>query len=95
MLPDNPHAVHGTLLGMTSHRTLAEPLPEIRTIAQPGGFYRVYLTALTLRFGFQNMDVSVIGRLKGEDCLQDHVLAHEHHHVDISRETLTEFAPKM
>jgi hypothetical protein len=95
MGPDSPHARLGTMLGLTISRSFFELQPEIRVFAQPDGSYCVNLTAAKARFGYKNVDVYVTRHLNGEACLRDHVLGHENHHVDIARQTLAEFAPKM
>jgi hypothetical protein len=93
--PNNPHARGGTLLGLTNYRAVVESTSTYIAGQMPDGSLCARIGSVTIRLAFDPLDVYVIDQLNDEPCLHEHVLTHEHHHVDIARETIAEYDGQM
>ncbi len=96
---DAQHGEHGQPLGLTVAKLIGDfeasgdfAVLEPRT---PGQTVCGVASAIRLRFGFEDVVVHIAREVTADRCLYDEVVRHEYRHVQVDRETIDAFAPRI
>jgi hypothetical protein len=96
---DSPHGEIGHLLGLTMVKMVGSfndmAYDAVPVDMKPGAGFCPVIKKMHLRIGFEDIVIHIAHEVTGDRCLYDQVRQHEGRHVQVDRELLAQYGPRI
>jgi len=93
---DERHTIHESLtLGLTRYDPVMEFHVPIRAEQLANGLACGFVDHVDVTIGYKDVTVFIASEIPQDSCGFDQVMAHEQKHIDVNRQILAEYAPRI
>jgi hypothetical protein len=93
---DAHHTIReGLTLGLTRYEPMLEMQVPVKGVQLPDGLACAHVEHVDVTVGYKDVTVYVASEIPQGSCGFDQVMAHEQKHIDVNKQILAEYAPRI
>ncbi|MFY9288487.1 MAG: hypothetical protein WAO98_08290 [Alphaproteobacteria bacterium] len=86
---------HGITLGLTQYEPIIQFVAPMKGIKMPNGLACAHVEHLEATIGYKNVVIYIPREVPQGSCGFDQVMAHEQKHIEVNRQILVEYTPRI